>query len=87
MLALSEAIAVISLVYYCTHSLHKASNLTQFTSAEGIEKKKEEASFGGNGEDKLYRSVLGLLKMEDRAAIVGCLLGIVSELKWDIADL
>lgn len=33
MLTLSEAIALISSVYYCTRWLHKESNLTQFTSA------------------------------------------------------
>lgn len=40
MLTLSEAIALISSVYYCTRWLHKESNLTQFTSA--AEKKKKE---------------------------------------------
>lgn len=41
MLTLSEAIALISSVYYCTHWLHKESNLAQFTSAAGLRKKKK----------------------------------------------
>lgn len=40
MLTLSEAIALISSVYYCTHWLHKESNLTQFTSAAGLQKER-----------------------------------------------
>lgn len=43
MLTLSEAITLISSVYYCTCWLHKESNLTQFTSA--AEKKKQRGSF------------------------------------------
>lgn len=60
MLTLSEAIALISSAYYCTHQLHKESNLTQFTSAAGV--KKERGSFllwEWRGQTESHRSAVG----------------------------
>lgn len=78
MLTLSEAIALISSVYYCTHWLHKESNLTQFTSAGGVKKRERGSFLPSVGMRKTNtesdRSAVGHLEIEDRVAMVALLL-------------